>query len=858
MNKPLIAIFLILFLIIATFYIQVRYFGVSIDNFRFKSYYIEDLYIKYDEKWSLSAKKIDLSSLEDIDSDGDFSNIDIKKTVTYIWDVLKYFETINIDHCAIKEHSFSIAYNKEYFFFENNLLKIQAKPEIFSDFIDLNIDQLYIKNYDILTSGEAKIDLNKLTMNYFGAYSHQEVKGGLGLNITSDYIDFFVDSKETKDIKFVKNFVTLHPEIEKWMYDSVFGDYSLEYLKGKIDLSKQELILNSLEGKANISNAKIRFHKKLDFVNTDKIEVIYQRNTLSFNLINPIYKNISIDGSFVEITNITNDILPASLLVNITTDHLLDSKILDILKAYEIDIPLIQKEGNTNATVMIKVNLNDSSVEASGAFDVKNAFIKIEDFEFYVNSGKVWLKDTIVQIKNFDAYIKNLIDATGSMTIDTTTKIIEGNANIQNFKVSSQDEDILFVKNHNANFTYDLNNNTLTIDNLTFKMNINDNSLFTINIDDLLTFKPYLNPNIDISNINSCSLNLYFKDFDNIHFGTKISLKDSILYKENSQILDFDLVGSYNNDELILNNSDKSLILNYFHNTAIVKLNNFDIYYNFTDDTQTKENDYILSVSSQNSRLFVDNTMILSDDFTLYSSKDKTEFNSNYQNSSLQYIKDKDNTTINAQNLNDKFINSYLNKEFIKGGYVNFVLNKDNKTDNKYMGEVNIFDSKLENLAIVNNLLTFIETSPAIINPLLALPSAYRALKDGIGHDGFAIVYGNLKVIYDEKDNLFNIYEGYLQGSRSDLIGNLLIDRNNRLVDGNINVVILKDYSNVVKHIPIVGYILLGEDESISLSTKVSGDLDDPQIETFATSDAIEGTSNIIKRIFLSPFKLFD
>ena len=44
------------------------------------------------------------------------------------------------------------------------------------------------------------------------------------------------------------------------MYDCVFGDYSLEYLKGKIDLSKQELILNSLEGKANISNAKIRFH----------------------------------------------------------------------------------------------------------------------------------------------------------------------------------------------------------------------------------------------------------------------------------------------------------------------------------------------------------------------------------------------------------------------------------------------------------------------------------------------------------------------------------------------------------------------------------------------------------------------
>ncbi|GEM_PF-706322 len=853
MNKLFTAIFLIFLLIVAALYVKIRYFGVSIDNFRFNSYYVEQIYIKLDDKLTLTAHKIELGKIEETTDE----DIDIKQTVTYIWEILKYFNKIEVGLCAIKDEEFSISYNQEKFFFNNNIITVNAKPTLRNNIVELDIESLLIKNYNITTSGKIKIDLNKLDMNYFGEFNYEAVAGSLGINVTKNYIDFFIDTKEIENIKFVKNFVDLHPTIEQWMYDSVFGEYSLNYLKGRFDLTQQTVLINSLEGKANVKNAKIRFHEKLDFVNTKNIEVIYQNNTLSFNLTDPIYKNISIDGSFVEISDLVNAPKP-TLLVNIKTDYLLDNKILNILKAYDIDMPLIQENGNTQASVMIKVDLTDSSVHASGSFDINNAYIKIGNFDFFARKGNVLLQDYLIQVKNFDASIKDLIDATGNMTIDTNTQMIKGTGNITKFKVKAQKNELINITNHTTDFSYDLTNSTLTLDNLAFILQQKDD-IFDIRLDNLLLLQPYLNKDIDLSNIEKCVLNLKFKDYSDIIFNTNITFKDSILYKNNEPLKSYDFNGSYKQDILSLIDSNNTISMTINDDDINIDFKDYDMYYKDTqDDTNDEYFKYTLTINSTNGKLFYNDSNILFDNFKLVKSGYDTSFISNYQSSTLEVKKQKESTKIKGINLNDTFVNTFIDKNIIKNGIVNIDLQKSNSKDSVYLGTINIEESTLQNIALLNNLLTFIETSPAIINPLLAIPSAYRALKDGIGYDGFLVKNGNLNVTYDTQNNVFNIYEGYLQGSRSDLVGNLQIDRKNRLLDGNISVVILKDYTKVVKHIPVIGYIFLGDDESVTLSTKVSGDIDDPKIETFATSDALNGATNILKRIITSPLKIFE
>jgi hypothetical protein len=850
MKKLLIAIFLIFFMM-GAFFVQVKYFGVSIDNFRFNSYYVEKLYIKLDEKLIVQAQKIEIPQQISKETTPSF---DIKQTVHYIFEVLKYFDRIEVGSLSIGEEIFSISYNKEVLYFDNNAINLSAKATLDGNLVQLDLNSLFFKEYDALSVGTLKIDLKKEELSYIGNFSYQDFIGEMKFSANKEYVDFFLNTSKFENIKFVKNFVTLHPIIEKWMYDSVFGEYKLEFLKGRIDLATSKLLVDTLEGSASVQNAKIRFHDDLDFVNTDAVNVFYKDQKLSFKLVNPIYKNISINGSFVEISDMLGEV--PYIVINIKTNHMLEQNILNILKAYKIDIPIVQKSGNTEASVMIKVYLKTGEVEANGEFEVKNSLVSVEQLDFFAKKGLVILKNYIVEIKNLEASMDDFLDISGNMSIDTSKKMIYGNGIIDKFIIKNENDEFLHIKNHNSKFSYDMKEKTLNLDDLSFALKQKDGFL-DITLNDLLILKPYLN-GIDLSNLYHGVLMLKMYNPKDIEFNTNITFNESILSKNDQRVTNFIFDGTYKNNILAMKNYNDSIVFKMEKNKVDLDLDGYDVFYIKDENESDSKSALNINVKSKNGNIFYNTTQILSDGFVLNKTNNSVQFESKYLDSSLKIVQDNVQTTLQGDNLNDEFVNTFLGKKIIEGGIVNINLHTSHSDKTIFQGEITLSDTNLKNIAFLNNLLTFIETSPAIINPLLAIPSAYRAIQDGIGYDGYMVKNGILNVTYDTDADVLNIYEGYLKGSRSDLAGSIQIDRKNKLVDGNVNVIILKDYTSVVKYIPVVGYILLGDDKSVAISTKISGDMDDPKVETFATSDAIKGTGNILKRIITAPFKIFE
>jgi len=810
---------------------------------------MEKFYIKLDEKLIVQAKKIEIPKQVSKETTPSF---DIRQTVHYIFEVLKYFDKIEVNSLSIGEEFFSISYNKEVLYFDNNSINLSAKASLNGNLVQLDLYSLFFKQYDALSVGTLKIDLKKEELTYMGDFSYQDFIGEMNFSANKEYVDFFLTTSKFQNIKFVKNFVSLHPIIEKWMYDSVFGDYKLEYLKGRIDLASSKLLVDTLEGRANVQNAKIRFHDDLDFVNTDAVNVFYKNQKLSFELINPIYKDISINGSFVEISDMLGAV--PYIVINIKTNHILEKKILNILKAYKIDIPIVQKSGNTEASVMIKVYLKTGEVEANGEFEVKNSLVSIEELDFFAKKGLVELKNTIVEIKDLEASMDDFLDISGDMSIDTSKKMIYGNGVIEKFIIKNEKDEFLHIKNHQSKFSYDMKEKILNLDDLSFALQQKDGFL-DITLNNMVILKPYLK-SIDLSNVYHGVLMLKMYNPKDIEFKTNITFNESILSKNNQSVTNFIFDGSYKNDTLKMKNYNDSIFFKMEKNTIDLDLNGYDVLYKNDEDNSKSEFD--INVKSKNGNIFYNTTQVLSDSFDLTKTKDSVLFESKYLDSSLQITQNKTQSTIKGDNLNDKFINTFLGKKIIENGIVSLDLHTSQSDKNIFQGEIHLTDTNLQNIAFLNNLLTFVETSPAIINPLFAIPSAYRAIKDGIGYDGYMVKNGILKVTYDTNLDVLNIYEGYLKGSRSDLAGSIQIDRKNKMIDGNVSVIILKDYTNVVKYIPVVGYILLGDDKSVAISTKISGDLDDPKVETFATTDAIKGTGNILKRIITSPLKIFE
>jgi uncharacterized protein YhdP len=79
------------------------------------------------------------------------------------------------------------------------------------------------------------------------------------------------------------------------------------------------------------------------------------------------------------------------------------------------------------------------------------------------------------------------------------------------------------------------------------------------------------------------------------------------------------------------------------------------------------------------------------------------------------------------------------------------------------------------------------------------------------------------------------------------------------LVDVDLGVQPLGTIDTVVSSIPLLGHILTGENKSlITYYFEVKGPILDPQVEAVPFKALGDGVTGVLKRLFLSPVKLFE
>jgi hypothetical protein len=79
------------------------------------------------------------------------------------------------------------------------------------------------------------------------------------------------------------------------------------------------------------------------------------------------------------------------------------------------------------------------------------------------------------------------------------------------------------------------------------------------------------------------------------------------------------------------------------------------------------------------------------------------------------------------------------------------------------------------------------------------------------------------------------------------------------LADFDLGVQPLGTMDTVVSNIPILGHILTGDNKSlITYYFEVKGPILNPQVEHVPFKNLGEGVTGIMKRLFLSPVKLFE
>lgn len=132
------------------------------------------------------------------------------------------------------------------------------------------------------------------------------------------------------------------------------------------------------------------------------------------------------------------------------------------------------------------------------------------------------------------------------------------------------------------------------------------------------------------------------------------------------------------------------------------------------------------------------------------------------------------------------------------------------------------------------------------------------ATNSGFNLTAYKVVNGAAEFNYSKEKELIDITKLVTVGNGIDFDGKGKVDLSTLTLDSEVKLVFLKDYSKIVGAIPVVNYVLLGDNKRVETSVNIFGELENPKISTNLTKETFTVPVNIAKRILSSPSMLLD
>jgi hypothetical protein len=160
-------------------------------------------------------------------------------------------------------------------------------------------------------------------------------------------------------------------------------------------------------------------------------------------------------------------------------------------------------------------------------------------------------------------------------------------------------------------------------------------------------------------------------------------------------------------------------------------------------------------------------------------------------------------------------------------------------------GEVIIEGGVMRDFKAYNNTLAFVNTLPALAT----------LHKPGYSNEGFTItsgvidyrMVGRSKIIFDSI---------YIKGDSATIVGKGELDLEKKTINVELAIQVARELGKALGSIPLVGYILVGKDQSLTVGLQITGSLDKPNVSVSAAKDILSYPLELIKRTIESPGQL--
>jgi len=830
--------------------------GITIQKIDLPSFKIEQFYIKLNKKLVISIKSIEIKGKKK--STGTINEVNnIIKLIQYL---PHYFQKIEIDNLQIGQKKINLLYDNNIFYIDTDTIQLSStctyNPKL--KVITLNINELHLKDSQIALNGKFNYLTTQKKWTGSGHYKTFKIAGNFLATFQNNIINFKLNSKETSSIKELIDYIAPPEPIKVWIYPKIPAKrYKLHYITGSIKINQDGTIdfdPTKLKAFARVYNAKIHFNKDVPPVHTRQIDITLKNNTLFFKLYDPIYEGKKLNGSFVQIRNLTNS--KAELDAHIVVNDKIDKSIKTILSAYDINLPFIQTQGKTDAIVDFTVKLVTGDViKYEGDYRSKSATLLFDDtIELPVKNLHVVSKGSKVTVNPCDINLFPYLDATISGSIDLHNKKGNFKSLIKKFQYSY--DSIPLIKIENQKFP--------------IKMSFNDK--VTFEVPDLnLIFSYKAGGNLKIVSKSLKPITTYFKS-------PLLPIKDGgIDIDYSSQKIQANGFLNYDNNFLMYNNMpikrfsfqvnksdlqttvrlNDNIFITLQKNKTFIDIKDIDIYidkiletikpYN-SKDSNKKSNERVnksFHIEGYKSVLHYKNIKLPCSSYSAILKTDplNIKFISKHNDGEIRGVVTNRYINITGKQLPDNVIRNITTLDHIYGGSFDF--NAIGDIDD-FKGTIFVHNSLWAKNAFYNNVLATLNTIPAVLT-----------LKNpGFSNKGFKIKDGAIE--YHYQDNILYFDNILINGESAQITGKGKINFKSETILMLMQIHFLENLTNILNKIPIAGYIIFGDDGTIAVTLNINGYLENPKVTTEIVKDVVKVPLNILERTLKLPFKLFE
>ncbi len=872
--------------------------GFRIERISIANIKIDGLYLKLNKKLILEVKNIDLRNFKRESKDSKPPKIsNIAQLVRYAVSLSSFFERLDLPLIQAKDEKYFV-------FFDGQSFKVDI-PYILADFsltsevgdIMLDIQTLKVKNEDLDIKGRILyLERGGIFAFDLDSYINNRTDNMISFQGETNfkYLSVVLDSTRLESIDILAPYIKmLDDDVHEWMYERAeFSAITIKraYLYTKTLDNINKVVNDNLYASGILENVNLNFDDNLKHITAPEVAVIFDKGSLSFLVqnaeyganmannanpsanqanvanpsANPKNRATKISKAAVELSGFFEPQTLLSIKLNLK-DALLDSNVLEILKNYDIDIPVRQINGINSGRLTLNVLLPTGKLEtkatAEGNIKVQNSLTNIAGIDTLIKDANIAINSDFVTINKAKVGISDILSGEVSLKVDTNHQKIDLNLNPSVFNIKSGDSEILRLSKVPLKATMDFSQNfSAKITPLDISVNAGENGAINIsaNLSNLVPYAPILTL-LDMKNGN-IALKIP-QNSDSILLNAKVDkLNYPLYYLNKNRVNSLQIEGTIKDNELnfidkanklklkiALDEGDIDLnISDKFINIDEILASNIPLFKQMREDSgdsqkdSSKDSPTNLLIEGNNLAFGLFNYDIPFDESMLKLTKNGFVANGKNKNGIANIILDSGTISVEANNFSADFVNAVFEKDIMDGGTFGvFGIYREGR----FVGDISAFDTSVKEMATLQNILTFIDTIPSLV--VFKLP--------GFSASGYEVEDAQVRVGIDS--NYLAIENININGSSVDITGNGVVDLNTQDLNIRLELSTIKSLSSILNKIPIIGFLLLGEDGKITTDLTIKGTLQSPQTEISLLEDTAKAPINILKRVF-SPFQV--